>query len=69
MVTTPDVVKGKASVVTEITVLGEKDEVLREISSKDMDAKAFNDAIFALAGEYGLKDCQVHRKNTRKIVP
>ena len=69
VVTTPDVVKGKASVVTEITVLGEKDEVLREISSKDMDAKAFNDAIFALAGEYGLKDCQVHRKNTRKIVP
>ena len=69
VVTTPDVVKGKASVVTEITVLGEKDEALREISSKDMDAKAFNDAIFALAGEYGLKDCQVHRKNTRKIVP
>lgn len=65
VVTTPDVIGGKATIATTITVFDKKDNILTEISSRTMDARAFNDAIFDLAVEYGLKDCQVYKKNIR----
>lgn len=66
VMTSPDVIDGKATVSTTITVMNERDEVLREISSKDCNPKEFNDAIFEIANEYGLKECQTHKRNIRK---
>lgn len=66
VVTTPDVIDGKNTVTTTVTVLSNDEQVIKEISSKDCDAKAFNEALFELSTEYGLRDCQTHRKNIRK---
>lgn len=66
VVTTPDVIDGKNTVTTTVTVLTNDEKVVKEISSKYLDAKAFNDALFELSTEYGLRECQTHRKNIRK---
>jgi len=66
VVTTPDVIDGKNTITTTVTVMTNDEKTIREISSKNMDAKAFNDALFELSNEYGLRDCQTHRKNIRK---
>ena len=68
VVTTPDVIDGKNTVTTTVTVMTNDEKAIKEISSRDMDAKAFNDALFELSSEYGLRDCQTHRKNIRKNV-
>ena len=68
VVTTPDVIDGKNTVTTTVTVMTNDEKTIKEISSRDMDAKAFNDALFELSSEYGLRDCQTHRKNIRKNV-
>ena len=66
VVTTPDVIDGKNTVTTTVTVLSNEEKVIKEISSKDYESKAFNEALFELSTEYGLRDCQTHRKNIRK---
>ena len=66
VVTTPDVIDGKNTVTTTVTVLTNDEKVVKEISSKYLDAKAFNDALFELSTEYDLRECQTHRKNVRK---
>lgn len=66
VVTTPDVIDGKNTVTTTVTVLSNDEKVIKEISSKDYESKAFNKALFELSTEYGLRDCQTHRKNIRK---
>lgn len=66
VVTTPDIVDGRATVTTTVTVLNDADETLKEICSRDMDAKAFNQAVFGIATEYGMKECQTHKKNIRR---
>ena len=66
VITTPDVIDGKNTITTTVAVLSNDEKVMKEISSKDYDAKAFNDALFELSTEYGLRDCQTHRKNIRK---
>lgn len=66
VVTTPDVIDGKNTVTTTVTVLSNDEKVIKEISSKDYESKAFNEALFELSTEYGLRDCQTHRKNIRK---
>ena len=68
VVTTPDVIDGKNTVTTTVTVMTNDEKAIKEISSRDMDAKVFNDALFELSSEYGLRDCQTHRKNIRKNV-
>jgi hypothetical protein len=65
VITTPEVIDGKTTVATTVTVLGENNHVIREISSNTMEAKAFNEAIFEFADEYGLKECQTSKKNIR----
>ena len=65
-VTIPDIVDGRAAVTTTVTVLNDADETLKEICSRDMDAKAFNQAVFDIAAEYGMKECQTHKKNIRR---
>lgn len=66
VMTTPEVIDGKTTVATTVTVLGENNQVIKEISSNDMEARAFNEAIFELADEYGLKECQTRKKNIRE---
>lgn len=68
VITTPDVVDGKNTVTTTVTVMTNDEKSIKEVSSRNMDAKAFNDALFKLSSEYGLRDCQTHRKNIRKNV-
>ena len=68
VITTPDVVDGKNTVTTTVTVMTNDEKSIKEVSSRNMDAKAFNDALFELSSEYGLRDCQAHRKNIRKNV-
>lgn len=66
VITTPEVIDGKTTVATTVTVLGENNRVIKEFSSNDMEARAFNEAIFELADEYGLKECQTRKKNIRE---
>ena len=49
VLTTPDLVNGKTTITTTVTVLDKNNKVLEEICSKDLDAKAFNKAIFEIA--------------------
>ncbi|MFR4145033.1 MAG: hypothetical protein ACLT1J_00975 [Mediterraneibacter gnavus] len=56
VLTTPDLVNGKTTITTTVTVLDKNNKVLEEICSKDLDAKAFNKAIFEIAEEYKLKE-------------
>ena len=64
--TTPDLVNGKTTITTTVTVLDKNNKVLKEICSKDLDAKAFNKAIFEIAEEYKLNDCKTQKKNHRR---
>ena len=66
VLTTPDLVNGKTTITTTVTVLDKNNKVLEEICSKDLDAKAFNKAIFEIAEEYKLKECKTQKKNLRR---
>ncbi len=70
VVTTPDIKGDKPTVTTTISVI--KDGVIvREVSSKDMDAKVFNKAIYEIQNRYDIKKCHIERnkyqKNIRQI--
>ena len=69
--TTPDINGDKPTVATTIAVLDKDGIVVKEVSSKDMDEKAFNKEIYGIQAEYGIKKCDVTRKkipqNARKI--
>ncbi len=66
VMTMPDTVDGKPVVTTKIDVMDKKDKVIRSIDSKELEAKAFNNEIFKLAEEYGLRECVIHKTNIRK---
>ena len=66
VMTMPETVDGKATVTTKIEVMDGKDKVIRTVESKEMDSKAFNNEIYELAEEYGLKECIIHKNNIRK---
>ena len=67
VVTTPDTKEGKPTITTSISVI--KDGVcVKEISSKDMDTKAFNKAIYEIQSEYDIKKCHVEKNNYQKNV-
>ncbi|MDO5292763.1 MAG: relaxase/mobilization nuclease domain-containing protein [bacterium] len=65
VITTPELMDEKTSIVTTVTVLGADNTKRKEISSKDMDAKTFQEATFNLAKEYELRDCKISKKNSR----
>lgn len=71
VMTTPDINGDKPTVATTIAVLDKDGIVVKEVSSKDMDKKAFNKEIYSIQAEYGIKKCDVTRKkipqNARKI--
>ena len=66
VMTMPDTVDGKPVVTTKIDVMDKKDKVIRSIDSKELEAKAFNNEIYKLAEEYGLRECVIHKTNVRK---
>ncbi len=63
VVTTPEVFAEKVGVETIITVMDHSGKELETISSKELSGKAFNQRIFDTANKYGLKECQVSKKN------
>lgn len=67
VVTTPELMDGKITVDTTLTVLNGHETASEKLSSKDMKAKDFNNAVFTLAKKYGLKECQISKKNVRGI--
>ena len=66
VMTMSEIVDGKPSVVTNIEVLDKDENVVKTVSSKDMDNAAFNKELIALADEYGLKECSIHKTKIHK---
>lgn len=66
VVTTPEVFEEKIGVETTITVMDHDGRELEHISSKELSGKVFNQEIFDIASRYGLKKCQVSKKNLQR---
>ena len=66
VMTMAEIVDGKPIVVTNIEVLDKDENVVKTVSSKDMDNAAFNKELIALADEYGLKECSIHKTKIHK---
>lgn len=62
VLTTPDVVDGKATVNTKVSIVGKDGNVLEEFDSKQMEARAFNQKINETANIYKFKTCHVLEK-------
>lgn len=60
VMTTPDVIDGKNTVTTTVSVLNADGEVLEEFTSKEMSAKEFNKAVNDVKYEYGFYQCHIH---------
>lgn len=63
VMTIPAVKDGKPSVESEITVIDKDDRTIKEFSSENMTEKEFNQCIYEVQSEYGIKKCNVSRKN------
>lgn len=61
VMTMPELVNGKPIVTTKIEVIDKDENVIQSVLSKDMDSAAFSKEMIALAEEYGLKDCSIHK--------
>ena len=66
VMTMAEIVDGKPIVVTNIEVLDKDENVVKSVSSKDMDNATFNKELIALADEYGLKECSIHKTKIHK---
>jgi hypothetical protein len=66
--TTPDVVDGKATVVTTVTVLNSEETEIEEFSSKDMSSKEFNKLVNEVKYTYGFDECYVSPISKDSIV-
>lgn len=66
VMTMAEIVDGKPIVVTNIEALDKDENVVKTVSSKDMDNAAFNKELIALADEYGLKECSIHKTKIHK---
>lgn len=66
VMTMAEMVDGKPIIVTNIEVLDKDENVVKTVSSKDMDNAAFNKELIALADEYGLKECSIHKTKIHK---
>ena len=68
--TIPDIKEDKPLITTTITVM-KNGIVIKEISSKGMDEKKFNQAIYEIQEEYEIKKCSVVKskvpRNIRQI--
>lgn len=66
VMTMPEMIEGKPIVTTKIEVMDENEQVIKTVSSKDMDSTAFSKEMIALAEEYGLKECSIHKTKVHK---
>lgn len=70
VMTTPDMKDDKPMIASTIAVM-KNGIVVREVSSKGMDEKKFNQAIYEIQEEYGIKKCSVVKnkapRNARQI--
>lgn len=62
-VTRPSIKDGKNTVVTSLTVIDKEGRKVKEVSSEDMTEKDFNKEIYGIQEEYGIRRCQISRKN------
>ena len=63
VMTRPAVKDGKPSVESEIAVIDKDGRTVKEFSSENMTEKEFNQCIYEVQSEYGIKKCNVSRKN------
>lgn len=63
VMTRPAVKDGKPSVESEVTVIDKDGRTIKEFSSENMTEKEFNQCIYEVQSEYGIKKCNVSRKN------
>ena len=70
VMTTPDMEGENPIILTEIAVM-KKGIILKELSSKNMDEKQFNQELYELQDEYGIQKCSVTKnkssRNMRQI--
>lgn len=62
VMSTPDMKEDRPSITTTIAVIKEG-IIVKEISSKDMSENRFNQEIYEIQEEYGIKRCSVNRNN------
>lgn len=63
VMTRPAVKDGRPSVESEVTVIDKDGRTIKEFSSEKMTEKEFNQCIYEVQSEYGIKKCNVSRKN------
>lgn len=63
VMTRPAAKDGKPSVESEVTVIDKDGRTVKEFSSEKMTEKEFNQCIYEVQSEYGIKKCNVSRKN------
>ena len=66
VMTTPDMKEDRPSITTTIAVIKEG-IIVKEISSKDMSEKKFNQKIYEIQEEYGIKKCSVEKSKVHGI--
>ncbi|MCF0128696.1 MAG: hypothetical protein HUJ70_08990 [Pseudobutyrivibrio sp.] len=59
VITTPSLKDGKAAVETQITVIDKHNNCLKDVSSQDFSEREFNQEIYEIQCEYGIKKCEV----------
>lgn len=57
----PGTKKGKNTIITEMTVLDRDNRVIEELSSKEMEERAFSKEINRISKEYSLKECRAYQ--------
>lgn len=68
VMTTPDTVGGKATVVTTVTVLDREEKVVDEFSSRDVSSKEFNSLVNDVKYTYGFEKCHVTAIKDNSVV-
>ena len=68
VMTTPDTVGGKATVVTTVTVLDREEKVVDEFSSRDVSSKEFNSLVNEVKYTYGFEKCHVTAIKDNSVV-
>ena len=68
VMTTPDTVDGRTTVVTTVTVLDQTGNVLEEFSSRDVNSKEFNSLVNEVKYTYGFEKCHVSAIKDNSVV-
>ena len=68
VMTTPDTIDGRTTVVTTVTVLDQTGNVLEEFSSRDVNSKEFNSLVNDVKYTYGFEKCHVSAIKDNSVV-